>query len=103
MARRSTPEPLQIARHAATLARLIGDSKMTDEAPAVVGQFERTFTLTNGFSKKAENLAAAIALHYMHYHFGRPHKSLGRTTTPAMAAGIAKHVWTAEEIAALLD
>lgn len=64
----------------------------------------RRFTrLTNGFSKKVENLAAAVALHYMHYNFARPHASLGKMTTPAMAAGIANHVWTAEEIAALLD
>jgi IS1 family transposase len=64
----------------------------------------RRFTrLTNGFSKKVENLGAAAALHYMHYNFGRPHSSLGKLTTPAMAAGISDHVWTAEEIAALLD
>jgi len=49
----------------------------------------RRFTrLTNGFSKKVENLAASVALHYMHYNFARPHSSLGRNTTPAMAAGI---------------
>lgn len=52
---------------------------------------------------KAENLAAAVALHDMHYIFGRPHTSLGRNRTPALAAGIASHVWTAEEIAALLN
>ncbi len=48
-------------------------------------------------------MAAAVALHYMHYNFARPHKSLGRNMTPAMAAGITDHVWTAEEMAALLD
>jgi hypothetical protein len=60
---------------------------------------------TNGFSKKAENRAAAVALHFMHYNFGRPHKSLANPypRTPAMAAGIADHIWTCEEIAALLD
>jgi IS1 family transposase len=64
----------------------------------------RRFTrLTNAFSKKVENLTAAVALHYMHYNFGRPHKSLGKNVTPAMAAGITDHVWTCEEIAALLD
>jgi IS1 family transposase len=59
--------------------------------------------LTNGFSKKAENLAAAVALHFMYYNFARPHKSLGRNVTPAIAAGLSDHVWTCEEIAALLD
>ena len=62
----------------------------------------RRFTrLTNGFSKKAENHAYAVALHYMHYNFGRIHKTL--RVTPAMEAGISDHVWTIEEIAALMD
>ena len=62
----------------------------------------RRFTrLTNGFSKKAENHAHAVALHYMHYNFGRIHKTL--RVTPAMEAGVADHVWTMEEIAALMD
>ncbi len=61
----------------------------------------RRFTrLTNAFSKKVENHAAAIALHYMHYNFCRIHKTL--RVTPAMEAGIADHVWEVEEIAALL-
>lgn len=46
----------------------------------------RRFTrLTNGFSKKVENLAHAVSLHYMHYNFARPHMTLGRGVTPAMA------------------
>jgi hypothetical protein len=46
----------------------------------------RRFTrLTNGFSKKVENLAAAVSLHFFHYNFCRVHKTLG--TTPAVAAG----------------
>lgn len=62
----------------------------------------RRFTrLTNGFSKKVENLAHAVSLHYMHYNFCRVHKTLG--TTPAMAAGVAGHAWTVHEIAELLD
>jgi len=64
----------------------------------------RRFTrLTNGFSKKVENHAAMVSLHFMHYNFGRPHSALGKNRTPAMAAGAADHVWTCEEIAALLD
>jgi hypothetical protein len=55
------------------------------------------------FSKKVENLAHAVALHFMHYNFCRPHQSLERKTTPAMAAGITDHVWTVAEIVALLD
>jgi hypothetical protein len=69
----------------------------------------RRFTrLTNGFSKKVENLAHAVSLHYMHYNFARPHITLskdagGRPTTPAMAAGVADRLWTHRDIAALLD
>jgi IS1 family transposase len=66
----------------------------------------RRFTrLTNGFSKKVENHAAAIAIHFMYMNFARPHKSLANPypRTPAMAAGVADHIWTCEEIAALLD
>jgi IS1 family transposase len=62
----------------------------------------RRFTrLTNGFSKKVENLAHAVSLHYMHYNFARVHQTL--KTTPAMAAGVADHRWTLREIATLLD
>lgn len=39
----------------------------------------------------------------MPYNFGRVHQSLGKNTTPAMTAGTSDHVWTCEEIAALLD
>ncbi|HEV2006845.1 MAG TPA: IS1 family transposase [Candidatus Limnocylindrales bacterium] len=66
----------------------------------------RRFTrLTNGFSKKVENHAASIALHFMYMNFARPHKTLANPypRTPAMAAGLADHIWTCEEIAALLD
>ena len=62
----------------------------------------RRFTrLTNGFSKKIENLEHAVALHFMFYNFGRVHKTL--RVTPAMEAGIADHVWTLEEIAGLVQ
>lgn len=62
----------------------------------------RRFTrLTNAFSKKLENLEHAVALHFMHYNFARPHKTLGSLTTPAMAAGLANHVWSIAELEAL--
>lgn len=68
----------------------------------------RRFTrLTNGFSKKVENHAHAVSLHFMHYNFGRPHKTLtkkfGKPTTPAMAAGVARFPWSVTQIAQLLD
>ena len=62
----------------------------------------RRFTrLTNAFSKKVENLAHAVALHFMHYNFCRVHKTLG--TTPAVAAGVADHEWAVGEIINLLE
>ena len=61
----------------------------------------RRFTrLTNGFSKKVENLEHMVALHFMHYNFARIHKSL--RVSPAMEAGITDHLWSIEEIAALV-
>lgn len=66
----------------------------------------RRFTrLTNAFSKKIENHAHAVALHFMYYNFARPHKTLADPypKTPAMAAGIADHVWSVEEIVGLLS
>jgi hypothetical protein len=56
--------------------------------------------LTNGFSKKLANHAAAVALHYMHYNLARVHKTL--RVTPALEAGLTTHVWSLEEIVALL-
>lgn len=60
----------------------------------------RLTRLTNGFSKKVENLEHAVSLHFMHYNFSRIHKTL--RVTPAMEAGISDHVWSLEEIAALV-
>jgi IS1 family transposase len=62
----------------------------------------RRFTrLTNAFSKKAENLAHAVSLHFMYYNFARVHTTLKQT--PAMEAGKADHIWTLEEIVGLLE
>jgi IS1 family transposase len=70
----------------------------------------RRFTrLTNAFSKKVVNHAYAVDIHFMHYNFCRPHMTLTKghplhyPTTPAMAAGVADHVWSLEEVCAMLD
>jgi IS1 family transposase len=63
----------------------------------------RRFTrLTNAFSKKVENHAAAVSLHFAYYNYCRPHQSLGGKT-PAMAAGLEDHVWKVDELIALLE
>jgi IS1 family transposase len=62
----------------------------------------RRFTrLTNAFSKKAENHAYAVALHFMHYNFCRTHKTL--RMTPAMAAGLVSSPWEIEDIVKLVE
>jgi IS1 family transposase len=61
----------------------------------------RRFTrLTNGFSKKLDNLRCAVALHFMYYNFCRIHQTL--RVTPAMEAGLSDHVWSIAELVALL-
>lgn len=89
--------------------RIAGDPDVNEVSTSYVERQNLTmrmgmhrFTrLTNGFSKKIQNLERAVALHFMYYNFGRIHKTL--RVSPAMEAGIAEHVWTLEEIAALAD
>lgn len=62
----------------------------------------RRFTRkTNGYSKKIANHRYAIALHFMYYNFARIHSTLN--TTPAVAAGIANHVWSLDKILKLIE
>jgi hypothetical protein len=56
--------------------------------------------LTNAFSKKAEMLAYSIAITFFYHNFVRVHQTL--KTTPAVAAGVAKHKWRIEDIVDLL-
>ena len=69
----------------------------------------RRFTrLTNAFSKKLENHAHAVALHFLHYNFCRPHQTLTRRAkgihrTPAMAAGLTDRVWTVADLVSLIS
>jgi IS1 family transposase len=59
--------------------------------------FNRRFTrLTLGYSKKLENLKHSLALLIAHFNFCRVHSKHGKT--PAMAAGLADHVWTVDEL-----
>jgi transposase-like protein/IS1 family transposase len=59
-------------------------------------QLRRLTRLTNAFSKKLDNLKAAVALHFAYYNFCRVHSSL--RVTPAMEAGISDHVWAIDEL-----
>jgi IS1 family transposase len=61
----------------------------------------RMTRLTNAFSKKVENHAHAMALHFMYYNFVRIHKTL--RTTPAMAAGVTKRLWEMGDVVEVLE
>lgn len=68
----------------------------------------RRFTrLASAFSKKVENVAHALAIHFMAYNFVKPHGTLTKVagatpTTPAMAAGAATRPWKLGEVIDLL-
>ena len=62
----------------------------------------RRFTrLTNGFSKKAENHAHSVAIHFMHYNFVRIHQTL--RVTPAMAAGVTTKLWSMTDMVRVIE
>ena len=72
--------------------RLISTS-MVERQNLTMRMSMRRFTrLTNAFSKKLENLQAAVALHFAHYNLVRVHKTL--RVTPAMAAGVTDRLWS---------
>jgi len=74
----------------------------TDRANLTMRMSMRRFTrLTNAFSKKLENHAHMVALYALWYNFVRIHKTL--RTSPAMAAGIEKRLWSMEDVVALID
>ncbi len=76
--------------------RYISTSLIERQNLTVRMQVRRFTRLTNAFSKKLENLKAAVALHFAHYNFCRIHQTW--RVTPAMAAGITDHVWELEEL-----
>ncbi len=61
----------------------------------------RMTRLTNAFSKKVENHAHAIALHFLYYNFVRIHKTL--KTSPAMAVGVTDRLWEVEDMVNVLE
>ena len=56
----------------------------------------RMTRLTNGFSKKWENLESAYALWFAYYNWCRRHQTL--RVTPAMESGLTDHQWTISEL-----
>ena len=76
--------------------RLISTSMIERQNLTTRMRMRRFTRLTNAFSKKLENLQAAVALHFAHYNLVRLHRSL--RVTPAMAAGVTDRVWSLEEL-----
>ena len=61
----------------------------------------RMTRLTNAFSKKIENHAHAMALHFLYYNFVRVHQTL--RVSPAMAAGVTKRLWEMKDVVDMLE
>ncbi len=77
-------------------------TSFVERANLTIRMGNRRFTrLTNAFSKKIESHEHMMALSLMYYNFCRIHTTL--RVTPAMEAGVSKHVWEVSEIIALLD
>jgi IS1 family transposase len=74
--------------------RLISTSHIERQNLTIRMQLRRFTRLTNAFSKKLENMKAALSLHFAWYNFCRVHQTL--RVTPAMAAGVTETIWPLE-------
>lgn len=81
--------------------RLISTSYVERQNLTMRMHMRRFTRLTNGFSKKVENHAHAVALHFMYYNFVRVHQTL--KVTPAMEAGLTTRLWDISDLVALID
>lgn len=105
------PEIVGIEEHwvmGTPLAEHVSTSFVEPQNLTMRMNIRRLTRLTSGFSKKIENHGHAIALHYMYYNFWRSHETLAKAkggikTSPAMAAGVANHLWRLSEIDLLLE
>lgn len=92
-----------VARHAVAGAPAQISTSYVERSNLSIRMGSRRFTrLTNGFSKKLDNHAAAVSLYVAHYNLCRVHEALTPSArdqnTPAMAVGIAAHVWSIGEL-----
>src|SRR6266850_506394 len=78
--------------------RLISTSHIERQNLTIRMQLRRFTRLTNAFSKKLENMKAALSLHFAWYNFCRIHQTL--RVTPAMAAAVTESVWPIEVLLA---
>lgn len=82
-------------------ARHISTSRIEHQNLTMRMNMRRFTRLTNGFSKKVENHAHAVALHFMYHNFVRIHKSL--RISPAMAAGFTNKLWSVADLINLIE
>jgi hypothetical protein len=61
----------------------------------------RMTRLTNAFSRKVENHAHSMALHFLYYNFVRIHRTL--KVTPAMAAGVTERLWEMTDVVDMIE
>ena len=103
--RRSQPGAIQPVRaHRSGTKVITGDpdpemicTSHVERSNLSMRTFLRRMTrLCLGFSKKLENLKAAVSLYFAHYNFCRIHGTL--RVTPAMEAGLTNHVWSLQEL-----
>ena len=86
--------------------RITGRDAHRAPAPVALARFSslksRRYTrLSNGFSRKLENHAAATALNYFAYNFIKIHRTL--RMSPAMAAGVTDRLWDVSDLVALWE
>ena len=87
---------VKVPRHGSPVMKRVSTS-FVERANLTIRMGNRRMTrLTNAFSKKWENHQAAFGLQFAYYNFCRVHLTL--KTTPAVAAGIADHPWSIEEL-----
>lgn len=101
--RYSPAEVVAVSREAVQGVPMQTSTSYVERSNLSIRMASRRFTrLTNGFSKKLENHAAAVSLYVAHYNFCRVHEALTpdarHQNTAAMALGITDHVWSIGEL-----
>jgi IS1 family transposase len=100
--RYSPPDVVSVERRQVTgRPKYISTSHVERVNLSVRMQMRRYTRLTNAFSKRVDNLRAAVALHFAHYNLARIHSSL--RMTPAQAAGIESKAWTVADLVSLVN
>lgn len=99
-ARRYSPPKISMLKtkiHIGNPNRDLISTSHVERTNLTVRLFNRRFTrLTLGYSKKLANLKHSVAILIAHFNFCRVHSA--HKLTPAVAAGIADHTWTIDEL-----